>query len=149
MSSGKLCVCLRQRECVFLSIMRARSPGKYQTSRAVLVSAYTCVHPRILPQKASNPTKHMKNKTRQEQTNVSCFFVFFFNPQADQLAWQNSLRLHKIANFFTWPKLNSELSTIYGHTGHILLSFFFLLNFARCTDCCRPFFLTQFCNLTR
>ena len=62
MSSGKL--------CVLVSIGRAGSPGKYQTSRAVLVSAYTCVHPRIPPQKASNPTKHSE-KALQDQTKSS------------------------------------------------------------------------------
>lgn len=54
MSSGKLRVCV----FVCLGTGGAGSPGKYQTSRAVLVSAYTCVHPRISSQKSlqSNET---------------------------------------------------------------------------------------------
>ena len=57
-----MCVCL----CVFVSTGGAGSPGKYHTSRAVLVSAYTCVHPRIPPEKASNRTKCRRKPARQD-----------------------------------------------------------------------------------
>lgn len=60
MSSGKLRVCV----FVCLGTGGAGSPGKYQTSRAVLVSAYTCVHPRISSQKSLQSNQTQKKSCR-------------------------------------------------------------------------------------